>query len=277
MRFLTKSTTHNDYLRKKCLITPNINLNRNSSSKRVDYQNKINVEPIRNSSLIFDYDMTNNTGNGTFDPTISTIKNLAANNNLINLSGTTYEYDDLCGVKVKGGYSPMIPDYVEGAITTSTIEFCFSIQSQWTTSTNELWCNIETGGETFRFIKLNNLPYFQYVPYVNGAYRTLSWRVPDNIPLVNHRFYISTTRDGSNLKIYSNGILVASVAQTGAGKAPNSSTRFHIGHNPAGTTRANATSQFTIYSLRHYTTALTADQIHNNYLYANLKFKLDQQ
>ena len=277
MRFLTKTTTHNDYLRKKCLITPNVNLNRNSSSKRVDYQNKINVEPIKNSSLIFDYDMTNNTGNGTFDPTISTIKNLAANNNLINLSSTTYEYDDLCGVKVKSGRAPMIPDYVEAALKTSTIEFCFSIQSEWTTTDNELWCNIETGGETLRFIKSNNIPYFRYMPYINGAYRTLSWRVPDNIPLVNHRFYISTTRDGSNLKIYSNGVLVASLAQSGSGKAPNSSTRFVIGNNPSSTTAINTTSQFTIYSLRHYTTALTAEQIYNNYLYANLKFKLDQQ
>ena len=78
------------------------------------------------------------------------------------------------------------------------------------------------------------------------------------------------TYDGSTMRLYINGSLVASKAATGTYKEPVNNTVMMLGANPNGSTAENEFMDGKIYNARVYNRALTQAEIQKNITAENL-------
>jgi len=79
--------------------------------------------------------------------------------------------------------------------------------------------------------------------------------------VVGQKYHAALTFDGSNLKLYLNGVLEATTAASGTIGIPTSNTVMSLGSNPSGSTAGGNYFSGKIYNAAIYDTALTAEQI----------------
>ena len=120
--------------------------------------------------------------------------------------------------------------------------------------------NVETGGIC---LAVSNTGNPQLIAYIDGTgYVTVTG---PNVLQTNRTYDIVGTYDGSTLKLYVDGILVASESISGTIKKPNYSTVMALGANPYGEVVEEAFLNGTIYSARIYNRTLSATEVTQNY------------
>jgi len=82
---------------------------------------------------------------------------------------------------------------------------------------------------------------------------------------VGRKYDLTGTYDGSKLKVYVDGELIAEYAQTGTVGMPRNNTVMAIGANPSGNTPGDGGfANINVYSARIYSRALSKTEIQTN-------------
>ena len=129
-----------------------------------------------------------------------------------------------------------------------------------------LACNFETGG--YGLAAASGYVYNQ--AYISAYKNTKA----STALVVNTKYSIAGTYDGSALKLYINGKLVSTLSLTGSIGTAGSSTPMAIGTNPNGSSTDGGYYNGRVYSVRIYNRALTQSEIQQNYKVDNTNYKI---
>ena len=140
-----------------------------------------------------------------------------------------------------------------------TLETTFSVDSV-KSSNQYVFSNIESGGYS---IFVRSTGYIGAHFYIDGAYRRVDATNAINPGEVYH---VAATYDGTDIKLYVNGVLDNTVNYSGTITNPQGDTKLSLGCNPSPT-GSNHEGYFggKIYNAAIYNTVLTASQIANDY------------
>ena len=213
------------------------------------------TEPIQDG-LQLNLDARNNAGSGQVDN--KTWRNLASSTNhgiVQNLafpstdsSGWHDNYLQLDGVNDFVNLEELNNDY-------QTLEITFSLDK---INTSTIFGNTDTGGSGIGVE--NNKIYCLY--YINGSYQRVYSTVT---PSVGTIYTVTSTYDGSTIKLYINGSLNVQKSISGTIKPPIKNTMMAIGGNPVGNAIQDSYMNGKIYSAKAYNRALTQDEVTYNY------------
>ena len=213
------------------------------------------TEPIEDG-LQVNLDARNNAGSGQVAN--KTWRNLASSTNhgivqnlafpATNDSGWHDNYLQLDGVDDFVNLEELNNDY-------QTLEVTFSLDK---INTSTIFGNTDTGGSGIGVE--NNKIYCLY--YINGSYQRVYSTVN---PSVGTIYTVTSTYDGTTIKLYINGTLNTQKSVSGTIKTPIKNTMMAIGGNPVGNAIQDSYMIGKIYSAKVYNRALTQDEITHNY------------
>ena len=215
------------------------------------------------NGLILHLDGINNTGNGHND-TSMTWKDLSGNNNNGTVKGASWLNN---GLSFDG-----INDYVPIAelnYPEFTVEVTFEASNLVGSEKGlRIICNHQTGGFD---IEINNNSIASYI-YINGEYKNLT---SGSMIEVNKKYNVTMTTNGSESKLYVNGILISNITvENGSIGYPLNNTVLALGTNPNGSSAEAQYFNGTIYSTRMYNRVLTEQEIKNNYEIDKSRFEI---
>ncbi len=151
-----------------------------------------------------------------------------------------------------------------------TVEVVYEISGNGAASTQYLVSNHETGGYGLYTNQTGTILYTLTYISENSAYSNITTSVVKNI-----KYSISTTYDGSYLKLYKAGSMWDFKNVVGSIVNPTSSTIVALGTNPSGSVAAGSYLKGKIYSVRIYNRALTSHEVEHNYKIDKVRFGLD--
>ena len=199
------------------------------------------------------YDGMQNAGVNTYDPSATTFKDLAGTKDG-EINGATWDNGRL---KFDGK-----DDWVnlgEVNYDNITLEAVFTFD-EIRSSIQYILTNAQTGGYMLGIDKSGKA---MFGVYVNGSYQKA---ISEAALEPGQEYHIAGTYDGTAVKLYLDGNEAASLACSGKIKAPNSNTVLAMGTNPAGKSSSKQELlKGSIYMVRIYDVALTAEQIEQNY------------
>ena len=199
------------------------------------------------------YDGMQNAGVNTYDPSTTTFKDLAGTKDG-EINGATWDNGRL---KFDGK-----DDWVnlgEVNYDNITLEAVFTFD-EIRSSIQYILTNAQTGGYMLGIDKSGKA---MFGVYVNGSYQKA---ISEAALEPGQEYHIAGTYDGTAVKLYLDGNEAASLACSGKIKAPNSNTVLAMGTNPAGKSSSKQELlKGSIYMVRIYDVALTAEQIEQNY------------
>ena len=229
----------------------------------IPVSNAVGADEYVKSGLILHLDGLDNTKNGHNNS--STVwEDLSGNNNNGTIKGASWLNDGL--------YFDGVDDYVPIAelnYPEFTVEATFKVSKLVGNSDEpKVICNHEEGG----FDIAINDDCISSNLYINGAYRLIKY---NSKITTNKKYNVTMTTNGSESKLYVNGVLVSNVSvENGAIKHPSNNTAVMLGTNPSGSLPGSNLYFFNgaIYSVRMYNRALTEQEVKNNHEVDRLRF-----
>ena len=216
---------------------------------------EIKDDYVKNGLILY-LDGINNSGEG-HSATTSVWKNLNGKGNNGSIVGASWINN---GLSFDG-----IDDYVPIAelnYPEFTVEITFEA-SKLIGSSNEqkLICSHNQGG--FDICIMDD--YITSSTYINGEYRTLQDK--RQIITTNKKYNVTMTTNGSEIKLYVNGVLVSNISvENGVIGYPSNNSVVMLGANPNGNSpEVSVFFNGTIYSVRMYNRVLMEKEIKNNY------------
>lgn len=95
-----------------------------------------------------------------------------------------------------------------------------------------------------------------------GFYVDSNWSAANGKAIEKHKIvHLTATYDGTNAKLYEDGVLVGNTVKSGTLRPAANNTVFSIGSNPTGTYRGSMPLFGYVYAVRLYNRALTADEV----------------
>ena len=143
-----------------------------------------------------------------------------------------------------------------------SIELTFSID-QVPTSTQYIMGNIEAGGVGLYLASTSKV---QGTFYIDEAAAYKYTGISNTVLSTGNVYHVAVTYDGSTLKLYVNGTLEKSSSVSGNIRQALNNTVMSLGTNPNGTSPTSPYFNGKIYSAAVYNRALTADEVHQNYV-----------
>ena len=225
--------------------------------------NAIGGDEYVKSGLILHLDGLDNTKSGHNNST-NVWEDLSGNNNNGTIKGASWLNDGL--------YFDGVDDYVPIAelnYPEFTVEATFKVSKLVGNSDEpKVICNHEEGG----FDIAINDDCISSNLYINGAYRLIKY---NRKITTNQKYNVTMTTNGSESKLYVNGVLVSNVSvENGAIKHPSNNTVVMLGTNPSGSLPGSNLYFFNgaIYSVRMYNRVLTEQEVKNNHEVDRLRF-----
>ena len=208
------------------------------------------------------YDGINNTGTG-HDSSITTWQDLSGNGNNGTINGATWgsNYLSFDGTDDWVAIGEMNYDKF-------TLEV-IAMTTTAPTSSNCLIGNWHAGGYG---LAITSGRYARINSYISDAWVDLKASKKSNI---NQLYHYVGTYDGTNLKIYQDGVLSNSVTTNGNLITTTKSTIMALGVNPTGSSAEKDFFAGNIYSVRIYNRALTDNEILHNYQVDKNRFNLN--
>ena len=229
----------------------------------IPVSNAVGADEYVKSGLILHLDGLDNTKNGHNNST-TVWEDLSGNNNNGTIKGASWLNDGL--------YFDGVDDYVPIAelnYPEFTVEATFKVSKLVGNSDEpKVICNHNTGGFD---IDINN-DCINSFPYINGEYRNMKY---DRKITVNKKYNVTMTTNGSESKLYVNGVLVSNISvENGSIGYPSNNSLVMLGANPNGSSLDPAPSFFNgaIYSVRMYNRVLTEQEVKNNHEVDRLRF-----
>ena len=229
----------------------------------IPVSNAVGADEYVKSGLILHLDGLDNTKSGHNNST-TVWEDLSGNNNNGTIKGASWLNDGL--------YFDGVDDYVPIAelnYPEFTVEATFKVSKLVGNSDEpKVICNHNTGGFD---IDINN-DCINSFPYINGEYRNMKY---DRKITVNKKYNVTMTTNGSESKLYVNGVLVSNISvENGSIGYPSNNSLVMLGANPNGSSLDPAPSFFNgaIYSVRMYNRVLTEQEVKNNHEVDRLRF-----
>ena len=229
----------------------------------IPVSNAVGADEYVKSGLILHLDGLDNTKSGHNNST-NVWEDLSGNNNNGTIKGASWLNDGL--------YFDGVDDYVPIAelnYPEFTVEATFKVSKLVGNSDEpKVICNHNTGGFD---IDINN-DCINSFPYINGEYRNMKY---DRKITVNKKYNVTMTTNGSESKLYVNGVLVSNISvENGSIGYPSNNSLVMLGANPNGSSLDSAPSFFNgaIYSVRMYNRVLTEQEVKNNHKVDRLRF-----
>lgn len=228
---------------------------------------KFNIDTTPDDGLRVYYDALNNTGNGTFDNTITSWADLSgcSNNGTIkNFNNTTSSgWQENHALRFDGSN-----DWVQirrMIYPNFTYEAVVEFKNEMPTKQCDIVANWDSGG-TALYV-LNKKIYFcihSGSGYVKKEGIELS---------ADTKYHIVATYDGNTMKLYvNNNLIINEVLGVATYKKPGNNTNTAIGADPSGTSAQGDYLIADVYSVKIYNRALDASQVAANYQYQRNRY-----
>lgn len=200
------------------------------------------------------YDGIDNAGESTHDSSAAVWKDLSGNNRDGVIAGETawglqcLAFYGTNGWVNCGAFNPTAQ---------ATIDVVVEFKTSVATEGNAVASNWESGG----------LGIYQYQArhsfgfYVGGKWRSANGSTCN----VRRIVHLTATYDGTNGKLYEDGVLVATTPISGTINTTTNNTVYSIGSNPSGSSVGSMPLTGYVYAVRLYDRALTADEVLANY------------
>lgn len=237
--------------------------NYNIDQKRFKISNEIdNGQEYIKEGLILHYDGKNKYGVKCEDSTVW--KDLSGNGNNGIIRGASIKKDS---VEFDGN-----DDWVsikELNYPNITIEAIIEYNQSPVNNEMSIASNFEGGGYALsNYSLIGSTPYNKFTAYVTDNYYSV---VSANEIKTNHKYYLSGSYDGKNLKLSEDGY-INTLQIEGTIQYPQSNTIMALGTNPSGYSSYGGFFNGKIYSIRIYNRALTEEEIKNNYNLDKIRF-----